>query len=248
MSELESYQQLVQTGAIHQWQETIDAQEVASGFRFNLNQKTAIDHTIKAFSMAYELIQSLGKQSATKEELSQLNSSLNKAIESYASIEWVSDQNKTLIDSINSVKKNVDQLNDTFAMDSELADKVMQITQAMNSAIEAGGDSVKEFLTQLINVRYTKDETNELLLQKADKSNTFTKTEINGLFNNLNTVASSGDYSDLKNTPEIPTVPSTLSSFENDSKYQTESQVSNAISLAVGNISSALDAINGEVI
>ena len=42
------------------------------------------------------------------------------------------------------------------------------------------------------------------------------------LHDSLATVAFTGDYNDLENTPEIPTVPTNLSSFTNDAGYLTE--------------------------
>ena len=45
----------------------------------------------------------------------------------------------------------------------------------------------------------------------------------------LATVATTGDYSDLSNTPTIPTVPTNVSSFTNDAGYITASQVPNEL-------------------
>lgn len=52
----------------------------------------------------------------------------------------------------------------------------------------------------------------------------------------LATVATSGSYNDLSNKPTIPTVPTNVSSFTNDADYQSGTQVSTAISNAVGQI------------
>ena len=94
---------------------------------------------------------------------------------------------------------------------------------------------------------------NTALGTKADKSDTYTKTEVdtalalkqdastafsgdyNDLSNkpdltvyaesaNLATVATSGSYDDLTNKPTIPTVPSNVSAFNNDAGYLTEHQ------------------------
>ena len=94
---------------------------------------------------------------------------------------------------------------------------------------------------------------NTTLGTKADKSDTYTKTQVddalalkqdastafsgdyNDLSNkpdltvyaesaNLATVATSGSYDDLSNKPTIPTVPTNVSAFTNDAGYLTEHQ------------------------
>ena len=57
------------------------------------------------------------------------------------------------------------------------------------------------------------------------------------------TVATSGSYSDLSNKPTIPTVPTVVSSFTNDSDYQTSAQVNTAIQAVVGAAPAALDTL-----
>lgn len=47
------------------------------------------------------------------------------------------------------------------------------------------------------------------------------------------TVATTGDYNDLSNKPEIPEVPTALSAFTNDMNYQNASQVSTSIATAL---------------
>ena len=94
---------------------------------------------------------------------------------------------------------------------------------------------------------------NTALGTKADKSDTYTKTEVDtalalkqdastafsGDYNDLSnkpdltvyaesadlaTVATSGSYDDLSNKPTIPTVPTNVSAFTNDAGYLTEHQ------------------------
>lgn len=94
---------------------------------------------------------------------------------------------------------------------------------------------------------------NTTLATKADKSDTYTKTEVDtalalkqdastafsGDYNDLSnkpdltvyaesadlaTVATSGSYDDLSNKPTIPTVPTNVSAFTNDAGYLTEHQ------------------------
>lgn len=50
----------------------------------------------------------------------------------------------------------------------------------------------------------------------------------------LSIVATSGNYNDLTNKPTIPVVPTNISSFTNDSNYQTATQVQTAINNAIG--------------
>ena len=59
----------------------------------------------------------------------------------------------------------------------------------------------------------------------------------------LATVATSGSYADLTNKPTIPTVPTDVSSFNNDSGYQTSAQVNTAIQAVVGAAPEALDTL-----
>lgn len=58
---------------------------------------------------------------------------------------------------------------------------------------------------------YTKAETNTLLAAKANSAD-------------LASVATSGNYNDLSNKPSIPTVPTNVSAFTNDSGYITSAQ------------------------
>ena len=76
---------------------------------------------------------------------------------------------------------------------------------------------------------YTKSQTDTLLSAKADSSSlstVATSGSYNDLSNtpNLAAVATSGSYSDLSNTPTIPTVPTNVSAFNNDAGYLTEHQ------------------------
>jgi len=59
----------------------------------------------------------------------------------------------------------------------------------------------------------------------------------------LATVATSGSYTDLSNKPTIPTVPTAVSSFTNDSGYQTAANVTSAIQAVVGAAPAALDTL-----
>ena len=70
-----------------------------------------------------------------------------------------------------------------------------------------------------------------------------TTGDYNDLLNTptLASVASTGDYNDLLNTPAIPTVPTLVSAFTNDAGYQTLDQVNTAIQAVVG---AAPDALN----
>lgn len=52
---------------------------------------------------------------------------------------------------------------------------------------------------------------------------------LNRFKESLADVAISGDYGDLKNKPVIPTVPTSVSAFANDSGYQTAADVADII-------------------
>lgn len=67
---------------------------------------------------------------------------------------------------------------------------------------------------------------NTALQAKADKSDTYTKTQVDdalALKQDAST-AFSGDYNDLSNKPTIPVVPTNVSAFTNDAGYLTEHQ------------------------
>lgn len=67
---------------------------------------------------------------------------------------------------------------------------------------------------------------NTTLGTKADKSDTYTKTQVDdalALKQDAST-AFSGDYNDLSNKPTIPVVPTNVSAFTNDAGYLTEHQ------------------------
>jgi hypothetical protein len=59
----------------------------------------------------------------------------------------------------------------------------------------------------------------------------------------LATVATSGSYADLTNKPTIPTVPTLVSAFTNDSNFQTGAQVTTAIQAVVGAAPAAFDTL-----
>ena len=56
-------------------------------------------------------------------------------------------------------------------------------------------------------------------------------------------VATSGSYNDLSNKPSIPSVPTAVSAFTNDSGYQTSAQVNTAIQAIVGAAPAALNTL-----
>ena len=71
------------------------------------------------------------------------------------------------------------------------------------------------------------------------------QTQLNAKANSasLATVATSGSYVDLTNKPSIPTVPTSVSAFTNDSGFQTAAQVTSAIQAVVGAAPAALDTL-----
>lgn len=75
-------------------------------------------------------------------------------------------------------------------------------------------------------------KTSDLTNDGSDNTSTYVEAD------DLATVATSGSYNDLSNKPTIPTVPTNVSAFTNDANYQNATQVSSAISSAVGDITS----------
>ena len=92
---------------------------------------------------------------------------------------------------------------------------------------------------------YTKTETNNLLDTKNPLIDSTHKLS-SDLVDDTNATNKffSGNYNDLTNKPTIPTVPTNVSAFTNDANYTTKTYVDGL----VGDINTALDTINGEVI
>ena len=76
---------------------------------------------------------------------------------------------------------------------------------------------------------YLTSETDPVFNASAAKN--ITSTDITNWNNKSNF---SGSYNDLTNKPTIPVVPTNISSFTNDSNYQTATQVQTAINNAIG--------------
>lgn len=68
-------------------------------------------------------------------------------------------------------------------------------------------------------------------ISEEDITNWNNKSEFSGDYNDLKNTPElfSGDYNDLTNKPEIPEVPTNISAFENDSNYANKEYVDNAI-------------------
>lgn len=89
---------------------------------------------------------------------------------------------------------------------------------------------------------YTKTETDNLLSAKANSAD-------------LASVATSGSYNDLQNKPTIPTVPTNVSAFNNDSGYITSAQApvqsvngqTGTVSLSIPVVPTNVSAFNNDV-
>jgi hypothetical protein len=87
--------------------------------------------------------------------------------------------------------------------------------------------------------------TNDSDYQSGSQVSTAISSAISGKADasGLATVALSGAYADLSGTPVIPTVPTAVSAFTNDSNFQTGAQVTSAIQAVVGAAPAALDTL-----
>lgn len=63
----------------------------------------------------------------------------------------------------------------------------------------------------------------------------------------LATVATSGSYADLSNKPTIPTVPTNVSSFNNDSGYVTQTDITNTVESIEEPIAASLVSIDNRI-
>ena len=112
--------------------------------------------------------------------------------------------NKTLIDGITANKVNVSDIVDNLT--TNLANRPLSAAQGV--ALKALIDAIKvpTALSEL-----SEDSTHRTVTD-AEKDAWNTRSDF------------SGDYNDLKNKPEIPTVPTNVSAFTNDAGYLTQHQ------------------------
>ena len=175
--------------------------------------------------------------------------------ETYTEYIWIADEERfeligtTDVDLTNYyTKAQVDALIPTNV--SDLTNDAGYITQTAADSVYATQVVVNEEITKRIQ---GDADINTTLGTKADKSDTYTKTQVddalalkqdaNTAFSgdyddltnkpdlsvyaesaDLATVATSGDYDDLSNKPTIPVVPTNVSAFTNDAGYLTEHQ------------------------
>ena len=72
-------------------------------------------------------------------------------------------------------------------------------------------------------------KTSELENDSDFQNGTQVQATVTSEIGKLATVAKTGSYTDLTNKPTIPTVPTNVSAFTNDAKYQTDTEVSTTI-------------------
>lgn len=123
------------------------------------------------------------------------------------------------------------------------SDIVNNLTSAStNTPLSAAqGKVLKDLIDAIVVPTQTSDLTND----GSDGTSTYVEAD------ELATVATSGNYNDLSNTPTIPTVPTNVSAFTNDAGYQTASNVSSAVATettarqaADANLQSQIDGIS----
>ncbi len=103
-----TYQELVALGQIHQWSESVDASEVASGERFNLNEKTAIAMANEAYRLSMGAVGELARMSASDAELATAKSELEAKIDLRATIQSLNDAKNALQNTIDDIAMRVD--------------------------------------------------------------------------------------------------------------------------------------------
>ena len=91
-------------------------------------------------------------------------------------------------------------------------------------------------ITSALSTLSGKVDTNEEVVSRALNELNTNKQDISG----LSTVALTGDYSDLSNTPTIPVVPTNVSAFNNDAGYVT-SAVTNVLSGDITTINQTIE-------
>jgi hypothetical protein len=109
-------------------------------------------------------------------------------------------------------------------------------TTIITRASKGGRLSFTDMDNNLLNLKATADAA-------AVKSTVDASLALKANSADLATVATSGAYADLSGKPVIPSVPTAVSSFTNDSGYQTAANVSSAIQAVVGAAPAALDTL-----
>jgi hypothetical protein len=180
---LNTYDELVALGEIHEWSEDPQAQEVARAERFNRNEETAINQAIQAYIMAKDYVD----QISTNVDGAKAN--IASSLVGYGILDaFTKDEVNALVETaVSAIVGMAPAQLDTL---KEIADKI-----ALSDSDIAGILSVlagKAALSQVyergvIDMKLDGKADNatmvaELLL-KADASSVYTKAEIDGKFN-----------------------------------------------------------------
>ena len=120
---------------------------------------------------------------------------------------------------------------------SKVLDELLDFTK--NNYQLIGNYVLQEDLSNYLNSKLNADGSNlenieewKIILNYYDKTETYSKEEIDHILSNLSQVAFSGKYDDLLNKPTIPTKTSDL---ENDSEFITINEVPNTDALILKN-------------
>ena len=155
-----TYEQAVATGDLFRWFN--DAMASADRFNLNVQYLTDLLHGLDV-KTDQALTGHDGRLANTETTLSAQATALNsKAVQS--------EMDQALAD----LRQQLSLLNDTYATDVEVAQVIQQVTQAWQGA----DTSLQEMLNTLINDRYTKVQTNDLLAGKADSLAVYTQAQV----------------------------------------------------------------------
>lgn len=167
---LNTYDELVALGEIHEWSEDPQAQEVARAERFNRNEETAINQAIQAYAL------SKGYADQIKADLEAAKANIADSLAGYGILDaYTKAQVDTAVsDAVNAIINMAPSDLDTL---KEIAEKIALSDSDIQAIL--GVLSGKAALSQV----YTRDVLDIKFEAKVDAASVYTKTEIDGKFN-----------------------------------------------------------------
>jgi len=178
-----TFEQAVADKDIILWNE--NAPTVARASWFNKNTKFMVDNMKALYEGVFVLIQN--NNTAIDEGIREFNELVVDVKNNMNAIGAKLDSDVYLekmqyVDSkLNELNDMINGLDSMYATDSEVA----AIINEVNEAWKASDGDMQTAWNLLIDARYTKDETDALLEDKADKVNVYTKTEANSIVNDV---------------------------------------------------------------
>ena len=195
----------------------VDAQDAALGARIDSLVSNTDPSAIDSLSEIVTAFQTADGD--LNSAISSMSTNAASALATEVSRAQVAENSlQSALDIVNTVLATKADSSNVDAQISALESQILSNIQAYNTSLS---NEIPTAVSQLANDSgyQVASDVAAAITGKADKSS-------------LAIVATSGSYSDLSNKPVIPAVPAVVSSFTNDSGYQTSAQVASAIASA----------------